>query len=594
MFVLCLFCLSSNSDAQIEGAHEVQLEQDEILSENSEVNEELNIKRRSKMNIEDFLADEELSALYLNKNQKQAITKHIENTGKIIDLLELQTIVPISYNDYLRLKSILKIEENGYTGSKSSIRFLERSGYQSKKPENSVGSQWSNYQQLKITTKRNIYIGLAREYDVGENSSDKLYAKNYDHYAYFLQKKWKYSEIALGNYQVYQGFGLLIGQGFSGSFGGGGINNIIQQRWNPQANQSEINISQGLYYRQFLKYCTINIGINHQKVDEGTATGYHRTASEKNRKDMRTESSFLLGMEQHSRTLHQSLLFIKDKYVPGLALSYSPQYYYRNYTVFGEFAMNSTGQAFCLGISTLLGKDVQISLSNTRFSKNYESKWAAPSTQGFNVNDGLGYVIHLMFPYKRKWLLNVSHRFNTITGTPPHNLGKKIENTESLRIDRAFNKELKIAGIFILQNKNTDGNDAENSFQESNTFRCRITLKKNIQAESSQEIQYYHASVEKNTSNGIAYQFIHKRRYYKIIYSIGVFDINKGSTIYYSSDNVIISRATSALYNSGTVHHLGISAKPWRKINCSIQLSNTSNSLDRTSTYKLLTSIKYP
>ncbi len=579
--------------AQIESTADPILENEEIINENSENNEEITIKYKNRVYLTELLNDVELSALYLTKRQIETIKNHIQQTGKVLDLLELQTIANINYNTYTQLSKLIKFEDEYYQISKDKIKFYSRYTYQSKEIENAVGSNWGNYQQLKLNLGYRFTITMAREYDVGENSSKNIVNK-YDHYTYNIHYKSSRFDLGIGNFQVFQGFGLLLGQGFSGGFGSGGINNIIQHRWVGVANQSEYNTSKGIYYLQQLKNLHINIGVNAQKVDEGNTFGSHRTPSELAKKDKLNERSVIIGIEKNARTNHHSLLLIQDVIDKKTSFSYSTQFYYRNLTAFSEIALNQTGNAYTLGLALMLSKDVQISLSNTNYLNSYTSKWAASTVQGFNVNNGNGYVINVSFPYKRRWNINITHRINFKTENNTDNIGKSIENTDLLRVDRIFSKQLKLTGIYLYKNENTDGANTEKVFTDTEEQRVRIGVKQSFNEYLNQELYFYRNSINKINSLAILYQLEYKQKKWKLLYSIGVFDVNNGPPIYASTNNVILSRSTVAVYDNGVVQNIGWQWRYQKKFHFAIQYTNAYNSIRRENNYKVLSSIKYP
>lgn len=580
--------------AQIESTTDPILENDEILNENIENNEEITIKYKNKVYLAELLNDVELSSLYLTKPQIEAIRNHVQQTGRVLDLVELQTLVNIEYNTYIALCKLIKFEDEYYNISTEKVKFYSRYTYQSKEIENAIGSNWANYQQLKVRIGNKCNVAIAREYDVGENYNKTTLINYYDHYAFYMQYLSNRFEIGIGNFQIYQGFGLLMGQGFSGGFGAGGINNIIQHRWMVVANQSEYNTSQGFYYLQRVKNIQINIGLNAQKIDDGNTFGSHRTATELKKKDKLNERLLIIGIEKNARTNHHGFLVIQDLIEKNTSLSYSNQFYYRNLTAFSELVHHTTGNAYSIGLAIMLNKDVQVSLSNTNYIKEFESKWAASNVQGFNVNDGNGYAINVSFPFKRKWNVNLTHRVNFKTENNADKIGRSIENTELIRVDRIFSKQLKITVIYLFKNENLDGTNSEKLFTKNDENRLRISVKQSVNEHVNQELYFHRNALNKISSLAILYQLEYKQKKWKLMYSIGMFDINNGPPIYASTNNVILARNTVAVYDNGVVQNIGWQWKHKKKFHFAIQYTSAYNSINRESNYKILSSIKYP
>lgn len=272
--VISLF--NSNSSAQI-----YQSVDEELTTETDEENEELRQKLSSKISFLEFINDNSIYSLFITKEQHQKLLEHIESTGNLKSLLELQSTGFFTYREYVNLQQIIEIQDEEIISSKNEVKITSRGSYMSNLTDKYIGGHWGNYQQVKLSLINNTKIGLSREVDIGEDYNI-LFP---DHEAYFVYKKWKNNELSIGNYQVFQGFGLLIGQGFSASFGNGGISNSAQQRWIPNANQTEINTFHGMFYRKHIKYRTFSIGLSTQNIDNGTPTGLHRTSTEINKKN---------------------------------------------------------------------------------------------------------------------------------------------------------------------------------------------------------------------------------------------------------------------------------------------------------------------
>ncbi len=580
--------------AQIESTADPILENEEILNENIENNEEITIKYKNKVYLIELLNDVELSSLYLTKPQIDAIRNHIQQTGRVLDLIELQTLANIEYNTYVALSKLIKFEDEYDNISTEKVKLYSRYTYQSKEIENAIGSNWANYQQLKVKIGNKWNVAIAREYDVGENYKQTSLINYYDHYAFYVQYLSKRFEIGIGNFQIYQGFGLLMGQGFSGGFGAGGINNIIQHKWMVVANQSEYNTSQGFYYLQRVKNFQLNIGINTQKTDDGYTFGAHRTPTERAKKDKLNERLLIIGFEKNARTNRHGFLVIRDLIEKNTSLSYSNQFYYRNLTAFSEIVHHTSAYAYTIGLAIMLNKEVQVSLSNTNYIKNFDSKWAAGNVQGFNENDGNGYAINISFPFKRNWLMNITHRVNFKTENSADKIGRSVENTELIRVDRIFSKQLKLTGIYLYKNENIDGSNSEKIFTNNNENRLRISVKQSLNENINQELYFYKNSLNKISALAILYQIEYKQKKWKLIYAIGTFDINNGPPIYASTSNVILARNTVAVYDNGVVQNIGWQWRYKKKFHFAIQYTNAYNSVNRDSNYKILSSIKYP
>jgi hypothetical protein len=593
LLVFTSLLINTSLKAQVESSSGIQLENEEFEQESIEHNEELNLKRRAKVDILEFINDDALNALLLNKQQLIALKNHIKSTGNIIDLLELQSLGDFTYQDYLRIQELVSIHTEESLASKTKFTFLQRYSYQSNKINNALGSQWANYQLVKIRLQHQTNIGFAREFDVGENTNKSALINHYDHYAYYIQKKWAKAEIILGNYQVYHGFGLLIGQGYSSSVGNGGINNLIQNRWTSNANQTELNTMHGVAYSKQFKSMQLNIGWNKQLVDEGSQTGLHRTNTELARKNKLAEQTLLVGLERSTRKFKQSVIILNNQVDKQYSISSASQFYIRNATLFSEVSFHEHQYAYTFGSSLMISKLCQLSISHTYFSTAYASNWASASTQGFNENDGKGILLHTSFPIRRKWIVNISHKGNISINKNNRRIGQNNSQTQSIRIDRNFSKQVNLSTILLYRYRLEDADKTEQISKESKETKARIVLRQSMDEQYQQELQVYLNHLNSHYSKGLAYQLKYKTKGFAIFYSIGVFEIYNGLPIYFSSSSTIVLRNSVAVYNNSAVQNIGLQLRLKKKILIAMQLNNQYNSVERTNQYKVQCNVKY-
>jgi hypothetical protein len=592
MFFVLLICFNTTY-SQVESTSSIQLEQDEFENENIEHNEEITIKRRSKLDLNSFLNDETLSQLILNKAQIVAIRNHILNTGECIDLLELQSIGIITYANYLNLLEIIDIKNQTAFNEKTKINILNRTAYQNTKTENSIGNNWSNYQQLKITINNQLKIGFAREFDFGENNEKNPILNHYDHYAYFIQKNWTNTTLILGNFQVYHGLGMLIGQGYSSSFGNSGIQNLIQSRWLANANQTEYNNMHGFAFTHQFKTLEINFGMSKQKIDEGSTFGNHRTLNEISKKDKLNEEIILTSIVQNLSKQKHSLLLIHSKIDRKSSVSYASQFYFRNFTSFHEFVINGQNILYTSGISVLFTKNIQMSLAYTNRTLGVESVWSSLNSQGFSNTTQEGITLHMSIPIKRKWNFTISHKTSRSEKSSDEQLGIKQYTIESLRIDRPFGKQVSFTSIILYKWYIHDASKTNKAIENGEELKIRLSLKIKVDESFLQEFNCYYNTHASSQSKSLSYQTTVKINRYNLKYAIGVFEIESGVPIYFSYSNVIVQRSTLAIYHPSTVQNIGVSTKIMKKLVLSIQYTNVYNSIDRNMKWKTIINLKY-
>lgn len=555
------------------------IEDYEMTTESKEENEEILQKLKSKISVKEFLNDESLYSIYLSEKQFKSIKEHIELNGELIDLLELQSIPNFTSLDYNRLKLILFFDPSDHKIEKKSIRISNRMIYQSDIDKNYIGGNWGNYQQIKITTEKGYKIGLAREVDIGENTGS-FYG---DHHSYYIYKHWRNKEFSIGEYQIYHGFGLLVGQGYSVNFGGGGINNLIQNKWLSNASQTEVNTMKGGYLKQSFNNLTYSIGYSKQKIDLGSPTGYHRIQNELSKKNRDNEQVLLVGLDQNFIRFRYAGLLIYNIENNKIGGSLGLQHYYRNTISFLELASYKQHKAYTFGMMVLIAKDVQLNLSHTHFDNNYKTPWQSYTTQGYSENDGNGYTINIGFPMKKKWIGSYTYKTSSKMILDEAKVGKESSAYHSVRVDKSFSKSMKFTQIILIQALNNN----------AATIRTKSSFQNHTLDKFQQEFSFQINTNKIEWSRAISVNFKYKERYWKAIYSIGVFNIKSKLPIYYSIENVAQSGQTIGVFNSGMVQCAGFSMKIKRKWNASLFIQNTSNSIELSSKYKLTFSIQY-
>lgn len=575
LILLLIFLLVSIENSYGQSIHESE----NILTESKEIEEEIIQKINSKMSIDEFINDEDIHLNFISKVQVDELKNHIKETGNLLDLLELESIEGFTFTDYLRLSSIITIELNPIKNTKNKIQSTSKSIYTSKIDDSYEGGHWGLYQQVKIGLKNDLKIGFALENDVGE----KYDGLQFDHFSYFVNKTWKNNEINIGEYQIYQGFGLLIGQGFSSSFGSGGINNFVQQKWLGNASQTEINLFNGLYYRKYFKKHIYSIGISKGKTDVGTNTGYHRTINEISNKNKIEEKVILLGFEQKQRLYFSKCLFVFDAIDKKHGISIGIQKYYRNTISFLEFAQFDSRYAYTAGIMLQFYNTLQVNISNSYFQTKYSTPWQSNSSQGFSESDGKGLTLNISFPIKHLMTINYTYKSSKKIEINELEYGEKLKLSHTLRIDKRINKNISNSGILIFQG---------NTLEEKN-IRSKFSLKLNSSETIQQEYQFYANFSSSNLTNALSYTIKIKFKQCSIGGSVASINTNSKSPIYYNIDNVSVGRQTIGVFHSGIVQSFGVQSKLFRKIKFSIFYQNVINSIDGTSMFKINTSLKY-
>ena len=551
--------------------------EEELTTESEEVNEEIILKLSSRISMNDFLTDRNIYSLFISESQHQKLTEHIENTGDLIDLLELQSTGIFTYKEYHQLQQIITIDIEYLNTSRSNAKIVLRGNYNSNKTEQYVGGQWGNYQQILLNISDYFKVGFSRENDFGENTNP-LFP---DHETFFIQKKWKRNELGIGEYQVFHGFGLLIGQGFSASFGNGGINNSIQHRWVPNANQTEFNTFRGSYYRKQVKNNGFTVGLSNQKIDLGSSSGLHRTTSEINKKDKEKEQVLIVGYEYNNRRFQYKTIAIKNIENSSIGISNCFQAYYRNMVLFSEHSYYNSKVAYSIGFMLLLSKDIPLSIAYTTYENEYTTPWMSNRNQGFTNNDGAGISFNIRFPVARKMNFEYSYRYNTVTDENEE-FNKTNKYFHAIRTENYINRNIQITQASIIQYENSSSN-----------LRSKLNFKISFNDKIKQQYQFYTSKNKSSISNAIAYNLVYRHKKIQGVYSIGLFNIQPRTAIYFQVDNILISKQNIGVYDTGRLQSGGFQYKLSKHINAGIFIQYVNNNNEKTNTTKLLYSLNF-
>jgi hypothetical protein len=583
--------MAIQSKAQTESPNQT-VPEEELITESVELNEEISIHIMNKINIYDFLNDVELSSFMLNDNQRKALIEHLKNTGNLIDLLELQSLVDFDYNTYLSLVKIIKIQSSSKIKTEHYLKIQHRSIHQNYLEEKAIGSPWGIYQQIQIQFTQGTKIGLAREFDVGENTKHGL-LNSYDHYAWYVHHKTQKMEITVGHFQVFYGLGLLLGQGFSGAFGQGGINNIVQNRWKGIANQIEYNTLSGAYLQKRFLNFSFNIGISHQSVDSINSFGIHRLESQQNAKNKASEKLIIGAIDYTHRQFKSSVLYLLNQVNKEHSFSFSNQLFLGTSTLFSELAIQATDVAYSLGLSRLINKNLQLSLSFSSYNDGYKSVYASNTVQGITKNNKNGFVFHLTYQTPSKWNINLTHKAIIKNFTANKTLGTSSENSENIRLDRNINNQIRLSTNLYTRVREQEGNETSESTVRIREARTRIGIDHSLNDLFQQHLYYYRSQQHSHHSNAITYQIIYKSRWLKASYVLSLHEINKETPVYISTSSLIQGRITQAVYENGSMQQWAISTKINRII-VQVQLIQLNKVMTDVEERKLMLSLKYP
>ena len=183
---------------------------------------------------------EELKSLYLlSHSQIESLLRHIERNGRLLSLYELQAVPGWDLPTIERLLPFVQVRDSGLHGDNRSLaERLLNSGTRfallrwERIPEVQAGFKARNdsllpaflgspdklYFRMRMSKARSFSFGLTAEKDAGEQLGFRPQQKQYgaDFYSFhaMLWNLGPFKRLAIGDYQLQYGQGLVLGAGF--------------------------------------------------------------------------------------------------------------------------------------------------------------------------------------------------------------------------------------------------------------------------------------------------------------------------------------------------------------------------------------------
>ena len=578
-----LFILICSTYLNISGAYaqvdELEDGAMDINSENEFVQEWKELLN-TKMNIEMLLENEELANTLLTKQKQLALHKHLKNTGGLIDLLELQTIPEISYQDYKILLEYIYNAAINHPNRKQSVSVSQRLQYIQRKDNLYSYQPFSSYQRIKINNGKGLLIGLCREIDQGERFNKSI--KRYDHHAYFIEYRNQHNRIILGNFQQYHGQGLMMAQGFSrNSIQSSRINLNVESYTTGMAQNNENNYLNGVYIEHNKAGIKIGGYYSFRKKDEHN-TGLHRTSSEISDKRSLKEQS--IGMNIHYRNRTYSNNMALNYRNAKLYLSNSTIVNYRNQTHFIELASNFEGIGIQYGLLYILSKKSNIQYSVLGLTDKYHSDWTERNS---SAKEGLiQFKVNYIYQYNKRDYLKVLQMLGI---EKKQELMVNIQQYSQSEI--LYKKYLKFNSNILLRARIRSG--WKEQIKEENKYQAWVQYGLNL----TEEISIYN-NIGLTYIKGISsYQQIRieiNKKPIGIYGSVAYFNLSNKQAIYFSDHNVVMPTVQMAVYRNGMIHTLGIKFSLYKSIRwkISVQKNNLENNTGLA--HKVMLSVQFP
>ena len=403
---------------------------------------------------------EELRALLLlSETQITALLEHREKRGALLSLYELQSVQGFDLRTIYRVAPFVTVQDGGANGTRGPLwqriwqednnaLFLryervpqQRKGYTPPDTTSSghltsryLGSPDKLLLRYRVSRPHDFSVGLTAEKDAGEplrwNSAANQYGADFYSAHLMLQERGRLKTLALGDYQLQFGQGLLLSSGLQLGKGAETITAIRRSSLGvrPYSSVLESTFFRGLAATVVVSktvratgfFSLKNVDANRQTSGDSVAqfdeyssgillTGFHRTATElANRHRMREQikggnmtytsanGNFSAGgtvVDTRYSTAIQKRPELYNKYefrgTHNLAASLHYNYVVRNILLFGETARSSGGGLGTVnGLLATLAPNVDASVLYRHYARHFHTFYGnALSENTRNINE---------------------------------------------------------------------------------------------------------------------------------------------------------------------------------------------------------------
>ena len=413
------------------------------------------------------------SLLLLNENQITTLLQHREANGDLLSVYELQSIEGYDLRTITRILPFVSVQRGGTNASRGNFwqrvahednnalylryeRVLQqRQGYtpptiyQGQPTTRYLGSADKMLLRYRVSHTKDFSLGFSMEKDAGEqliwNPRNGQFGADYVSAHLLLQERGKLKALALGDYQLQFGQGLLLSSGLGV---GKGAETITTLRRSSVGVRAYASLLENTFFRgaaatyqvaptvqatAFASHKNVDANLQQSQdslaqFDEFTSgllyTGFHRTASElANRHQLAetvgggnatyTSRNGNLAIGATGVFTHYGTAILKrpEPYnhfeftgKENLALSLNYSYVYRNFLLFGETARSSGGGLGTVnGLLASLGSQVDAALLVRHYDPTFHTLYGnAFSENTRNINE-TGVYIGLKVRPVAKW-----------------------------------------------------------------------------------------------------------------------------------------------------------------------------------------------
>ncbi|MBK9017244.1 MAG: helix-hairpin-helix domain-containing protein [Saprospiraceae bacterium] len=405
---------------------------------------------------------------FLTDLQRNAVPEYRSKYGNLISIYELQAVPGYDVPTIKLLLPFVMVDEPNFFGKERptlssnrqqvilrwSRQLEDKAGFSVPASDTAAsrypGSPDQLYFRYKFTRGDRISAGITAEKDAGEEFFKGSNRKGFDFYsAHFFLKDpvRRVKSLALGDYAVMMGQGLLVYQGFAPRKSA--LSTLVSRSGKPLRPFS--SVSEYDFYRgaaavfdlgkklELLTFASTRQRDANLAAEADTlsgepdiafatslqTSGLHRTANELADRGAIQQNSAGASLKYHNRRLQLSLNGLYEHldkplqrtsavynryYFNGQSLlNFSVDYGYslRNFYVFGETARSQNGAVSTVnGVVAALDRRVDLALVHRHFARDYQSLNAKPFAESSGGLNERGTYLGLQVQPTNRWRMN--------------------------------------------------------------------------------------------------------------------------------------------------------------------------------------------
>lgn len=423
----------------------------------SELIGQLNNYRQHPLNLNKATTAQLQDLLFLSALQINALQVHIQNNGKIIDLLELQSIdlfdlqtiqkllpfVTISADldfNLVNLKNIFKYGKHDFIFRYGEVLQAQK-GFiipKDSKLSHYTGNAEKLLARYRFDFQNRIQFNLNMEKDAGEQFFAGKNSTGFDFYSASLAFKnfGLINKLVVGDFSLQFGQGLGLYTGFSfGKNADATLVPKVARGLTPYSSTNEINYFRGfattlkwktIELTPFVSYqpidATVQTSANPEYVSSLGTTGYHRTATEITNKNAADQLTYGFNFNYTKHNLKTGFTAYNTQFEYPIQrransynqydfvgkelnnLSFYYDYSYHNFYFFGETAKSLGGGAATInGVLTSFSSNISLVLLYRDYNKSYHSFYNQAFAESTNPVNEHGYYSGLNWRFSSRW-----------------------------------------------------------------------------------------------------------------------------------------------------------------------------------------------